>query len=268
MKIDARKVFIVSILAVCIIAINLVVYNKITKGPIEEPKEQIIDTALLAENFNNIFDNQIDYQNNNIDITKEDHLKELVYTSYTNQENLDNTYQLNVNIPYININSEGAKTINTEINNLFYDKVADVISNKNRNIIYMVNYKAYINDNILSLVIKSTLKEGENAQRVIIKTYNYNMSSNRELGINEILQYREISTGYAQSRINEIIEEENQTANQYQQLGYDVYLRDINDSIYKIENTKVYFIGKDKALYIIYPYGNSKYTSEVDLLVI
>ena len=38
--------------------------------------------------------------------------------------------------------------------------------------------------------------------------------------------------------------------------------------MYKLNNTNVYFIGEDKALYIIYPYGNTNYTSELDLLVL
>ena len=52
------------------------------------------------------------------------------------------------------------------------------------------------------------------------------------------------------------------------ELGYSKYIRNINDDIYKVENTSTFFIGENKALYIIYPYGNSNYTTEFDLLVI
>ena len=71
-----------------------------------------------------------------------------------------------------------------------------------------------------------------------------------------------------QSKIIETIKLASNNANIYKELGYNKYLRNVNDSMYKIENTKVYFLGENKALYIIYPYGNSNYTSELDLLVI
>lgn len=269
MKFDIRKIFVISVLAICIIAINLAVYFQITEKPnTVEEETAIIDTALLTENFNNIFDNQISYQNNQINIRKEDNLKELIYTSYSNQDVLSNSYELDVNIPYININSDIIRKINQEINSLFYEKVVNILANKKQYTVYTVKYKAYINDNILSLIISATLREGNNPQRVIIKTYNYNLSSDSELIINDILQYRNISKDYAQRKINETIKTASDNANEYIKLGYKKYLRNVNDSIYKLENTTAYFLGENKALYIIYPYGNLNYTSEMDLVII
>jgi len=269
MNLNTRKIFIIIVLVISVIAISLVVYFQITQKPIEDGNEEkvIIDASMLTENFNNIFDNQINYQNNDINIQKEDYTKELVYTSYINQEKVDETYELNVNIPYININTEVIKSINDEINSLFYNTAISILGETNNNTIYDVKYKAYINDNILSLVIRSTLKEGENDQRVIIKTYNYNLSSDSELSINEVLQYRKISKEYAQNKIKETIKIASENRNIYNELRYSKYLRNINDNMYKLENTIVYFIGENKAIYIIYPYGNLNYTSEIDLLV-
>ena len=45
-------------------------------------------------------------------------------------------------------------------------------SNSSKNIIYNVKYKAYEQNNILSLIILSELKEGESSERIIIQTYN------------------------------------------------------------------------------------------------
>jgi len=132
-----------------------------------------------------------------------------------NAEKVDETYELNVNIPYININTEDIKSINDEINSLFYNTAISILGETNNNTIYDVKYKAYINDNILSLVIRSTLKEGENDQRVIIKTYNYNLSSDSELSINEVLQYRKISKEYAQNKIKETIKIASENRNIY-----------------------------------------------------
>lgn len=265
-----RKIFVISIIVICIVCINLAVYFKITEKEEPTSKEEIIvDTVELTENFNNIFDNNIDYQNNNVSsANKIDSSKELVYTSQTKQEKQSGKYDINVNIPYININNINVENINEEIESLFYNKVNNIIATSDsKETIYSVKYKAYINDNILSLVINSNLKEGENSQRTIIKTYNYNISSNEILDINRVLNYRTLDSKTVQSKIDSTIKDAEQTAMQYKELGYNKYLRNSNDEMYKIENTKVFFLGEGKSLYILYPYGNSNYTTEMDLVV-
>ena len=273
MNLDLRKVFIIGILAFCIIAINLAVFFTITEksdNVDQEQNEQLnIDTIALSENFNNIFDNSISYQENTLNINKKDNSKDIVYTSYFNNDRKDNIYDLNVSIPYLNMNSVSAEKINQEINNLFYNKATNILSDSNNsNTIYSVKYKAYINNNILSLVISASLKEGANAQRLMIKTYNYNVSSNEQLDIDKALGYRQLSSQYVQNKITETIKLASENVNIYNELGYSKYTRNINDDIYKVENTSTFFIGENKALYIIYPYGNSNYTTEFDLLVI
>lgn len=270
MKINLRKIFIISIIGICIISINLAVFFQITqKSPKnEEIEEVVIDTASLTENFNNIFDNQINYQNNNINIQKIDNTKDLVYTHYINQEKKENLYDVNVNIPKININNEEVNKINTEVHSLFYNKANTILTGTNVYTVYAVKYKAYVNDNILSLVINATLKEGENAQREIIKTYNYNLTTNQQLNINKVLEYRKLSSADVQKKIIKTIEIASENAKVYSGLGYNKYVRNPRDDMYKLENTKVYFIGENKAIYIIYPYGNLNYTSELDLVVV
>ena len=60
---------------------------------------------------------------------------------------------------------------------------------------------------------------------------------------------------------------DNKNENEKNEKSYNKYIRDINDSMYKVENTKVFFLGEGKALYIVYPYGNSNYTTELDLVI-
>ena len=270
-KMNWRKIFVITIIVICILCINLAVYLKIVEkdDKTQKDEEVIVDTVALTENFQNIFDNEIDYQNNNItSANKKDFAKELVYTNYTKQEKQDGKYDINVNIPYINIDNSNIENINKEIENIFYSKVNGILSEtENTETIYDVKYKAYVNDNILSLIISSNLKEGNNSQRLIIKTYNYNISSNQVLDIGNILNYRALNTKTVQNRINDTIKESVQTSSTYQELGYNKYLRDLNDEMYKVENTKVFFLGEGKSLYIVYPYGNSNFTTELDLLV-
>lgn len=270
MRIDVRKIFVISILALCIISINLVVFFQMTDKPLqtEEKEENEIDAVMLLENFSNIFDNQINYQNNAINVQKKDNTKELIYTNYINQDIKEELYDINVYIPSFNIDSEEANKINTEIYSLFYNKVNSILTNNNKYTIYNVKYKAYVNEHILSLVIRATLKEGENAQREIIKTYNYDLYSNKQLNINNILEYRKLSSQEVQKEINRTIEIASENVKVYSELGYNKYERNPKDEMYKVENTNVYFMGENKTFYIIYPYGNTNYTSEIDLLVL
>lgn len=268
---NIRKIFIFFVLAICVIAINFAVYFQITfksKKDDEKQAEISIDRISLTENFTKIFDNTINYQENTVNVNKKEGLKEIIYTTHSNQDEIESKYKLNVNIPYLNINSSVAASINTEINTLFYNKLNNILTTAKEYTVYTVNYKAYINDNILSLIISANLKEGNNAQRELIKTYNYNLSSNEELSIKEILEYRNLSNDYVQSEILKTIKTAIDNANVYSDLGFIKYVRNLDDDIYKLENTNVYFIGENKALYIIYPYGNMNYTSELDLLVI
>lgn len=266
-----RRIFVISIVVICIVCINLAVYFKIIEkdDKTQKGEEVIVDSVALTENFENIFDNKIDYQNNTVtSANKKDATKEIVYTNYTKQEKQEDRYDINVNIPYININNNDIDIINKEIENIFYAKINDIlVGTENKQAIYNVKYKAYVNDNILSLVISSELKEGDNSQRLIIKTYNYNISSNEVLDINQVLNYRTLNTQTVQKKINETIKEAMQTSSAYQELGYNKYIRDLNDEMYKVENTKVFFLGEGKSLYILYPYGNSNYTREMDLVV-
>lgn len=270
-KMNWRKIFVISIIVICIVCINLAVYLKIVeKDETTQKTELIIDTVALTENFENIFDNTINIQNNNIQSAKkQDTSKELVYSSYEKQEKQEKKYDINIHIPYINIEHENIKAINQEIEELFYKKVTNIMT-KTDNIetIYDVKYKAYVNDNILSLVISSNLKESTNSQRLIIKTYNYNISSNEILNMNQILNYRSLNAKKVQTQINDVVKEAAKTSETYQQLGYQKYLRNLNDEMYKVENTKVFFLGEGKSVYILYPYGNSNYTTEMDLVVI
>ena len=271
MNINWRKVFVISIIVICILLINLAVYFKyMEKDKTVRKIEHItVDSVSLKENFNNIFDNSIEYQNNNTSSAmKKDFNKELVYTNYSRQSKKNGQYDININIPYININNGIIENINKEIEKIFYTKANEIqIKESKIETIYNVKYKAYVNDNILSLVISSNLKEGTNSQRLIIKTYNYNISSNELLDFNRVLNYRELNSKEVQNKITETIKESQRTSSAYQELGYNKFLRDINDDMYKLENTKVYFLGEGKALYVLYPYGNSNYTTELDLVI-
>lgn len=275
MKINLRTIIFGIIIIVCIFAVNFAVYWQFFRNT-EEP--QTVDntistsqeTAQLEDNFKNIFENRLDYQGYDVNTTgvlKIDSSQDLIYTWVTKESVVENRYDLDLNIPRVNISNTSVEKFNEKIKELYVDKANDIILNATNNTIYTVEYMSYINTNILSLVIKSTLKEGNNPQRVIIQTYNYNLSTNEEITLKQMLEIKGLQENAVKNTIVNKVQEANREAEDLKNLGYNVYVRDLSSEIYEIENTENFILGANNYLYIIYPYGNSNYTDEMDVIV-
>ncbi len=75
------------------------------------------------------------------------------------KESNTNNYDLEIHIPHINIKSEIVDEYNKEIEDIFFvNKARNVLQSENKNIIYTVEYVANVQDDILSLMIRSNLK--------------------------------------------------------------------------------------------------------------
>ena len=276
MKVDVRKIIIIAIIAICALALAYVIYFQVFVKNKEEHigKNTVVESPIgETVEFDGLFDNKINYQGYNLNNEiKIDQTKELVYTNYTQTEIYEGKYTMKVNIPVININNENIAKINEEIDAIFQDKVDSVMENRsNENAsytIYNVDYTAYINENILSLVIRATLKEGDNAQRLIIKSYTYNISTNEQIPLSNMLDIRGKDRIEVEKQIKRTVQEAISQADNLAALGYDVYERDINSQIYTVENSNNYFLGPNGTIYIIYAYGNSNFTSEKDVVEI
>ena len=279
---DARKLIFILIGIICVISIIFAIYSELyyiapnnnsfqnTASTSTNINSNKIDEQELINNFSYIFDNKLNYQNNDISkITKKDFNKDLVYTSYEINEQVPNKYTINAKIPSININNNIISSINNKIDSTFKNQISTIIANSNTsdNQLYDVEYTSYINSNILSLVIKATLKNGNSAQRVLVKTYNYNLSTNEELQLEEILNLKGVSKTFANKKIKETITKANVPSQSLKDLGHSVYIRDLTSDIYKIENTSTFFLGENGILYVLYPYGNSNMTSEMDIII-
>lgn len=272
-KLDKKsKIVYASIIVICIISIIIVIYIQFfdgktvtTVGYLKGKSE--IDYENLKAEFNNIYTNSLKNYNDKYDKLKSDTSKELVYTGYTKDVTENNSYNINVQIPYINIKNSTIDGYNEEIKNLFEKKAEDILKTKNKNTIYTVEYNACVEDGVLSIIINANLKEGSSAQRVIIKTYNYDLDTNQEINLSQLLKGENVDTSYAQSKINEEIEVEQKKAEDLKALGHSIFSRDKNDDMYKIENVEEFYF-QDGAIYVIFAYGNDKYTSEVDVAII
>ena len=278
-RIKKRQLFIyISIIIICIISVIIAFYvqfytridiakfigisQKDGLGSKTEEQQQTIKSE-----FNTIFNNTITNDNDTNNSKKEEADKKIVYTKYEKKETKLNSYDLEVHIPHINISGEVVEKYNQEIENIFVDMAKKVLQSENNNVIYTVEYVANIQDEILSVMIKSNLKEGSKAQKVIIQTYNYDLRNNKEITLAEVLKIEQLNENDVQNKIKADIQTEQKKAQDLKSLGYNIYSRDINSDIYSIEkSTEFYFTGN--ILYVIYAYGNQMATSEMDIVVL
>ncbi|MCI8760116.1 MAG: hypothetical protein HFJ34_03190 [Clostridia bacterium] len=223
------------------------------------------EIGILKSQFEQIFTNSIENANGQVNKKKEAD-KPLVYTKVQKKESKLNSYDVEVYIPYINIDNEIVEQYNNDIDS-FAQKTNQIIESQGKNTVYTVEYVANIKDDILSLMIRSNLKEGSNAQRVIIQTYNYDLRNNKEITLEKMLRIENLEQNQIQEKIKSEIEIEQKKVEDLKSLGYNIYNRELNSDIYKIENSKQYYLDND-TLYIIYAYGNDKFTSEMDLIII
>ena len=237
---------------------NLFGINKLVKRTEQEE-------ALLKANFETLFNNQLE-DKGNYRTQKVEENNEIVYTNYQKEEKTEN-YEINVNLPYINIKNKIIQEFNQEMSNVFQAKAEEIIDSADKNVIYTVKYKGCIENNILSLVIYSDLKQGSSAQRVIIQTFNFNLEENKELTLEDVLKIYDLNKSEVQNSIDEDIKEEQKKSDDLKELGYNVFSRDIQSEMYKIENVTEFFI-YDNNIYIIFAYGNNSITSEKDLVII
>ncbi len=237
-------------------------------GIIDKDSEKEDEYNELKNDFDTIFTNQIEnLQQGNINIQKISNDYDVVVTAFNYKEDKENC-AIDVSIPYINVNHSSAKEFNKRVKQIYRQK-AEILKNQtsSMNIIYTVQYKAYLQNNILSLAIRSEYKEGEKSQKIMVDTFNYNVVEQRKVTIDEILKIKNLRNTEATNKIrNEIkaIQEQNQALISS---GYSIYQRDYNSSIYDVLNCKQFLYGKNGMLYVIYPYGNEDNTSETDIVI-
>ena len=223
----------------------------------------------IRTEFFSTFNNSIrKYDIGEQDVKKIDDEKDIVYTKYEIDIYSENKYDININLPSINIDSSVARKINKDIDDTFGKKTNSVVLSTEVLSIYNIDYVAYLKDDILSLVIKATLKELDYAQRVIVKTYNYNIKTNQEVTLGNFLVKKNLNKNQVYETVLDEIKNVNEKNEAFAGLGYEVYKRDINDKMYLPENTGTYFMDLNDNLYLIYAYGNNNFTSEMDIIIL
>lgn len=277
-KISKKQIILYLVIAIiCIISIitafYVQFYARIDIGKMMGIESELIygkkseeEAENLEMNFDQLFTNSIEGENDLSNSKKKDAEKPIVYTKIAKKETKVNNFDVEIYIPYINIDNEIADEYNKEIET-FIQKAREILNTENNNAIYLVEYVATIQNDILSVMIKSNLKEGSNAQRLIIETFNYDLRNNKKITLEELLKVERLNINDVQTKINDEIKTEQKRVEDLEKLGYSRYNRDVTSNMYKIENTNVFYMSKD-AIYILYPYGNENLTNDLDMIIL
>ena len=259
-----KYLFFTVLILICIVALCLGIYAQffykysdtdvLMLGINIGSKKTAEEIDILKSNFNSLFTNSIIINSENVRTDKLEPTKDLVYTVYNLVNEDENYYNVNAQIPLLNINNEKAKVINAEIKSDFYDKANEVMRRKKGNTVYTVSYASFVNGHVLSMVIKSSLKEEGKAEKVTVKTYNYSIPENKIVTLQDLIKEKETTKETVQSTITNDVKQ-----------AYNE--RDLSSDMYKVENATTYFLTQDGYVYIIYAYGNNDYTNEMDIII-
>lgn len=278
-KLNGRNkyIFFLVLAMICIVALSIGVYTQffykyadtdpLMMGIHVGAQKTAEECAMLKTSFNDLFKNDILINSENVRTDKVEPDKGLVFTGY-NLVNEDETYySVNAQIPVVNINSDAAKAINKEILKEFYEKANSIMRQTEQNIIYTVTYQAFVNQDVLSIVVKSSLKENQKPEKLTIKTYNYSIPDKKVVALEKLIEEKEKSKDEIQTLINDEIKTAYNNAKIIAAEYGNLYERDLKSEIYKIENTTEYFLTQDGYIYIVYCYGNNDYTNEMDIII-
>lgn len=273
-----RLIFLGLIILICIIAVGLGIYSQyfyqysetdpfmlgIHIGETKTSEEY----AELKANFLNVFTNELHVNSESVRVDKIETSQSVVYTGYTIENEDEAYYNVDLNLPVLNINEEAARNINSEIREEFNDTASRIMRTASEYTIYNVSYVAYINENIVSIVIKENSKYGNNPETVRIKTYCYDISAHSEISLDNLIELKETDAETVQANIDSTIQtaydNSQAIANEY---GTEIVRESPESEIYDLENAEDYFLTDDGYVYIIYDYGEEFETNEMDIVI-
>lgn len=215
-----------------------------------ENKEEKQDGQNIAQNIQ---------QNitNNPSISKIDEEKEIVYSI------IDKSYEytdkkVKVEIPAVNLDTEKIKELNSEIEK----KYEDAISTNEEFVSREVTYKYYVNEDIISIVIKNSFLSGSYDTYMV---YNIDSKNGEVLNNEDILKTKNIAVDEYEEKISKQIsskfEENYSTAKEMP--GYEeAKSKNNSKENCSLDNTQVYLREDGKLSYIANVYaiaGADKY---------
>lgn len=272
-----KYIFFIVVISVCLIAVSLGIYiqffykysdiDPLMIGINIGSQKTAEEYSILKTKFNDLFTNEIKINSENVRVDKIEPSKSLVYTGYNLVNEDENYYSVNAQVPVINIDTQKAKEINGEIKSEFYDKANNIMRQTEKNTVYTVSYIAFVNQDILSIAVKSSLKEEGKSEKVTVKTYNYSIPGEKLLSLKDLIELKDTTEDVVQNTIKTDIKTAYTNAKIIAEEYGTLYERDLENTMYNIENTNTFFLTQDGYVYIVYAYGNQDYTNEMDIII-
>lgn len=270
-----KVIFFIVLFLICVVAICIAIYGQyFYKYSDTDPlmigihigsKKTNEEYTKLKNDFNDLFTNEVHINSDNLKVDKINTTQNVVYTYNKVQNQDENYYDVDVKIPALNINTDSAKSINSKILEKFDKKAKEVMTSSDGYTIYNVDYVAYVNKGIVSIAIREKAKIGSKGETVTVTTYNYSIPDKNSISLNDLIKLKETDNTTVQdniiSSIQDSADKNNDVAKQYGGL-----VRNPEDKMYKIENTKNYFLTDDGYVYIVYDYAD-KNTNEIDIVI-
>ena len=252
-----KKIFIIILSAILLITVIAIASLFLLGKKDNKVEEVVLTKEQLQTNFQSIFDNK-EYSTNK---------ENIVSLALDFNKSEEGKYDIKANFPKINIENENVEEINEEIINIFGEKILDIINNNTSYTKYNLDYATFINNDILSLVLKVDLKDGNNPKRTMIQTYNYDIQNNKFVSLEELIKIKNLNKHEIQTEIINEVRKKSENAKTFAEQGYNIFVRDIRSDEYLIENISNYFLGENGYLYIVFAYGNKNYTDTVDVIL-
>jgi multidrug efflux pump subunit AcrB len=273
-----KVIYFVVLFLICVVAICIAIYGQyfykysdtdpLMLGIHVGANKTQEEYASLKANFSNIFTNELHINSENVNIDKLDTSRSAVYTGYTLQNDDENYYHIDLQLPTININTDVAKAMNADIKEKFYDEANKIMrSTSNGFTTYQVSYVAYINDDAISIAIKKTQKVGTKAETVTVATYNYSIPDKRGISLEDLIKLKGTDVASVQEAIDSCIKTAADNSSEIAKEYGSTFTRDVNSSMYKVSNAENYFLTDDGYVYIIYAYGETAETNEIDIVI-
>ena len=211
--------------------------------------------------------------NGNKKILKKDESKEVVYTLYS--VNIEKVFGKFVsNIPNINIDSIYAKKVNGEINSLIYsmgyDNNYDENGIKCKDFCSLIQYKYYLNDNILSLVV---YEDGQtDPLSHTYYTYNIDIYTGEEITNKDLVKLKNIDVNDFSTKLSNTFKDaysfdkyypENQYGKEFKSLATQTYNETVDLKNCSIDNPM--FLNENGELNVIlgvYYYAGGEGTTD------
>ena len=182
----------VAIIIVVIVATVLgVIFSKKNRSKKDiNALNEVLQENLTNENIiNEIAENKVENEVEEPLVNKIDETLGLVYskTTKTGQDPANNDYSYE--IPVVNIDSDYATKINSEIESKYEQIIEDELNNIEAGltlVVTTIRYDYYIKDNVLSLVISATYP----GQSTVFSVYNIDQYTGKEITSNDLMKIK------------------------------------------------------------------------------